>query len=45
MCFWPFSLVGTLLNDPVRKLFKFIYNRINGLYQKIADEILKDEHI
>ncbi len=26
MTYWPFSFVGTILNDPFRKLFNFIFN-------------------
>jgi hypothetical protein len=37
MSFWPMSLLWTLLNDPIRKLFTEIYTRISGTLQKIAD--------
>lgn len=43
MAFWPFSMVGTLLNDPIRKLFTWIFNHLKGLYQKMADKILGNE--
>ena len=42
MCLWPFSFVGTLLNDPVRKLFNWLFSNFKALYQKMADHILKD---
>lgn len=37
MSLWPFSLVGTLLNDPVRRLFDAIFSWVKGLYQKMVD--------
>lgn len=37
MTFWPWSMVWTLINDPIKKLFKSIYRRIEGLLQKISD--------
>jgi hypothetical protein len=42
MSFWPMSVISTLLNDPIRRLFIFIYNSFSGLYQKISDKILKN---
>src|SRR5205823_5639912 len=35
--FWPFSLVWTLLNDPVRRLCRRIYDELQGVYQRITD--------
>jgi hypothetical protein len=43
MAFWPFSMVGTLLNDPIRKLFTWLFNQLKGLYQRMADKILGNE--
>lgn len=37
MSFWPWSLIWTLINDPVKKAFRAIYQRIQGLLQSIAD--------
>jgi len=39
MSFWPFSLIGTLLNDPVRRLFNFLFAWFKALYQQMADRI------
>lgn len=36
MCWWPVSFIGTILNDPVRKILTFVY----GIYQKIANRIV-----
>lgn len=37
MCFWPYSFIWTMINDPVRRVFKAIYNQIRAGLQKIAD--------
>ncbi len=37
MTFWPWSAVWTIINDPIKKLFKTIYRNIQSLLQKIAD--------
>jgi hypothetical protein len=37
MCFWPFSFIWTMIDDPVRMVFKAIYTKIRGLLQRIAD--------
>lgn len=41
--YWPFSLIGTILNDPFRKLFNFIFNQFKGLYQRMANNIYKSD--
>lgn len=43
MAFWPCSLISTLLNDPVRRLFKFLFNTLKVLYQKMADAVFADD--
>jgi len=42
MSFWPCSIIGFILNDPIRKMFKFIFNALRGSYQKISDSIVND---
>ena len=42
MVYWPWSMVWTLLNDPVKKMFKAIYNRIVVVFDKISDNIYSD---
>jgi len=37
--FWPFSLVGTLINDPLRRLWNLIWGAVKGLYQKMSDRM------
>ena len=41
--FWPFSFVGTLLNDPVRRLFNFLFNWFKALYQQLADWVFRKD--
>lgn len=41
--FWPFSVVGTLLNDPVRRLFNFLFNHFKALYQRMADWVFRKD--
>lgn len=35
--YWPLSVIGTLLNNPFRRLFEWIYDSLSGLYDRIAD--------
>lgn len=42
MCWWPLSLVGTILNDPIRRLFNAIFGWFKGLYQQMADRVYRD---
>jgi hypothetical protein len=37
MEFWPISLVWTLINDPIRAFFEFIFLKTKGLFQSIAN--------
>ncbi len=41
--FWPFSVVGTVLNDPIRRLFNFLFNQFKALYQKMADWVFRKD--
>jgi len=34
--YWPLSLLASLLNNPFRKFFTFIYNRVSGIYDYIT---------
>jgi len=38
MTYWPWSLGWTLLNDPVRKLFRHIYRQMQDFLQGISDK-------
>lgn len=41
--FWPFSFVGTVLDEPVRRLCEASFNWFRGLYQRLADRLFRDE--
>ncbi len=41
MIYWPWSLIWTLINDPVKRAFKWIYHQIQDLLQKISDRAFK----
>ncbi len=41
MIYWPLSLIGTLIDDPIRKLFQAIFNAIQGAFQRISDRAFK----
>jgi hypothetical protein len=35
--YWPVSLMATLLNNPFRKFFEWVYDNISGYYDKITN--------
>lgn len=37
MCYWPFSMVWTLINDPIRAIYRRIYRVIQGWLQAISE--------
>jgi hypothetical protein len=41
MTYWPFSCVWTLINDPIRKIFRTIYANIAKSLQSISDRMFK----
>jgi len=43
MFYWPLSAAWTLLNDPIARLFNFIYHRIAGSLQKISDNAFNEK--
>lgn len=42
MIYWPWSCVWTILNDPVKRLWKSIFNAMKAIFQKVADSAYKD---
>jgi len=42
MIYWPWSMAWTVINDPIKKLFKRIYRAVSGMLQRIADITCKD---
>ena len=41
MTYWPWSLLWTLFNDFVRRVFNAIYNKIQKFLQKISDHAFR----
>jgi hypothetical protein len=35
--YWPLSMIGTLLNNPFRRLFEWIYDSVSEFYDRIAN--------
>lgn len=42
MGYWPFSMLWTVINDPVRKLFRQVYHSFEGVLQQITDRVWRD---
>ena len=42
MSWWPASMIGTLVNDPVRRFLNLVYTYLSSLYQKMADRIVPE---
>jgi len=42
MSYWPWSLFWTILNDPIRRLFRRIYYKIKSFLQGISEKVFKD---
>lgn len=42
MSYWPFSAFWTLLNDPIKRTFKFIYSKIEKVYEKMTEKVFAD---
>jgi hypothetical protein len=40
MSFWPFSAIGTIINDPVRRFFSFLFNQFKATYQRMSDRVM-----
>lgn len=36
--YWPLSMVWTLINDPVKSVFEYVYARFQRTYQRISDK-------
>jgi hypothetical protein len=42
IAFWPVSFVWTMINDPLRNLVNYIFGRIKGVFQRIADSMFSN---
>lgn len=41
MSYWPVSALWTLINDPLHRLYNFIYNRLESVYTAIAAHVMR----
>jgi hypothetical protein len=39
--YWPLSLLATLLNNPFRRLFEYVYSLVANAYDKISQKHFK----
>ncbi len=39
MIYWPLSGAWTLINDPIRKMYRSIFEWVGGSYQKMSDKM------
>ena len=42
MCYWPFSLLWTALNDPIRKLFEYLFSKTKRIFESMSDKAMKE---
>jgi len=42
MSYWPFSAFWTIINDPIKRMFRFIYARFENLYDKMEKKMFSD---
>ncbi|MEK6828902.1 MAG: hypothetical protein AABY15_02165 [Nanoarchaeota archaeon] len=42
IAYWPMSLGATVLNDPLRRLGNYIYDRISGKFQRMSENSAKN---
>lgn len=43
MAYWPCSVIGTFLNDPVRRFFNWAFGQFKALYQKMSDYVFRKD--
>ncbi len=41
MIYWPLSLAWYIFNDPIRKLFNWVYDKVAGMYDNLGDKHFK----
>ncbi len=41
MMYWPFSIIGTLCDEPLKKAFTAIFEAFRGVYQKISESAFR----
>jgi hypothetical protein len=40
--YWPLSLIGTLLNNPFRRFWLYVYDQVSGIYDRISKKHQND---
>jgi hypothetical protein len=40
--YWPWSMIWTLINDPVRSMVEYLYQKLQGTYQAVSDRMFKE---
>jgi hypothetical protein len=43
MSLWPLSFIWTMIDEPITKAFRFLFEQFKGLYQMISDSAFRDE--
>jgi hypothetical protein len=41
LTYWPWSMLWTLIDDPVKRFFNFLYEQIGAFMQAIADRVFR----
>lgn len=39
MIYWPLSMIWTLIDDPIKRLFTAIYNKLSGQYERLSERM------
>ncbi len=45
MTYWPLSMFWTMIDEPIKNTFKFIFGKIEKSYQKLSDNMFKDLNV
>lgn len=45
MMYWPWSFLWTMIDDPIKKAFRAVYEKLAGVYQRISDSAFRDTEI
>lgn len=41
MIYWPLSIIGYILSDPISKFFNWIYSKVSGGYDRMTARVFK----
>lgn len=45
MCYWPLSLLWSLIDDLVKNIFDFVYRKLGSMLNKISERVWRDAKI